>query len=397
MLNANPGRDCAASRACAAALGARLDADTIVGGAPAEPGDVLDCGNSGTTLRLLAGVLAAHPFGAVLTGDASLRGRPVARIVDPLRRMGARIVARDSDRLPPLAIRGGGLTAIEHVAPVASAQVLSCVLLAGLGARGRTVVELPGPARDHTERMLGAFGVNVDIEPLPGAGRRVAVNGPCALVAGDRELRVPGDLSAAAFFLAAAAGRPGAQVTVTGVNLNPTRTGLLDVLERMGAAITRDRVRVEAGEEVGDVTVTGARLRGVDVPPEWLPRWIDEVPAWIVAAASAAGTSRVGGAAELRVKESDRIASLAAGLHALGIGVREAPDGLEITGGPAAGGEVRARGDHRLAMAFALLGAAATAPVTIDDAGSIGTSYPGFAATFQRLGGRIEFEEADTA
>ncbi len=392
LTNANPGADCAATLRVAQMLGARLDGNSIrgTGGTLSEPGDVLDCGNSGTTLRLTAGLLAARPFFSVLTGDDTLRRRPVARIVEPLRRMGASIDAADAGRRPPVAIRGAPLTGIEHVVPVASAQVLSCVLLAGLSARGRTTVELPGPARDHTERMFAAFGVPVALEARDDGGRRVSIDGPVSFEARDRALTIPGDFSAAAFFLAAAAAREGAVVTASGVNLNPTRTGLLDVLERMGAVITRTKSRIEAGEEVGDVTVRGARLTGVEVPAAWLPRWIDEVPAWVVAASLAGGTSRITGASELRVKESDRIASLARNLAAVGIEVTETADGLVIEGGTPRGGRVAAHGDHRLAMAFTVLGSAARAPVMVEDAACIATSYPGFAEDFRRLGGDLE-------
>ena len=399
VLHANPGADCAATLDVARALGARIEGDLLhgTGGALHEPSDVLACGNSGTTLRLTAGLLAAQPFFSVLSGDATLRQRPVARIVEPLRRMGATIDAADSGRRPPVAIRGNALTGIEHVIPVASAQVLSCVLLAGLSARGRTTVDLPGPARDHTERMFEAFGIPVVVETHADGARRVTIEGPVTIASRARTLTIPGDFSAAAFFLAASAAREGAEVTATGVNLNPTRTGLLDVLERMGANVTRAHLRVEAGEDVGDVTVRGKRLSGIDVPASWLPRWIDEVPAWIVAAALADGRSRITGAAELRVKESDRIASLARNLMAVGIEVSETADGLVIEGGTPRGGRVHARGDHRLAMAFATLGSAARGPVIVEDAACIATSYPAFASDFRRLGGDLDEQEGCAA
>ncbi|HEY2954331.1 MAG TPA: 3-phosphoshikimate 1-carboxyvinyltransferase [Candidatus Eisenbacteria bacterium] len=393
--NPNPGADCAATLACAAALGAGCEADaarvTIRGaaGALAEPDGVLDCGNSGTTLRLLAGVLAARPFLSVLAGDESLHRRPVARVIEPLRRMGAWLAARDGDRLPPLVIRGGKLSGIRYDLPVASAQVASSVLLAALEAEGETEITLPGPARDHTERMLPAFGVAVESTARNGSGPRLRLRGP-ARPRGAR-VRVPGDFSAAAFFLAAAAATPGARVTALGVSLNPTRTALLDALERMGARIERRALPDSAGEPLGDVTVQGPeRLLALDLPPEWVPRMIDEVPAWAVAAAAASGRSRLSGASELRHKESDRLALLAANLSALGLAVREQADGLEIEGGRVAGGTVRAGGDHRLAMAFAVLGTRARGPITIDDAASIATSFPGFVATLEALGGEVE-------
>jgi len=399
VAHANPGADCAATLEVTRMLGARLEGALLhgTGGRLAEPADVLGCGNSGTTLRLVAGLLAAQPFFSVLTGDASLRERPVARIIEPLRRMGAVLDAADQGRRPPLAIRGGALEAIQYAVPVASAQVVSCVLLAGLSARGRTVVELPGPARDHTERMLAAFGVPVMVESLPSGGRRVTLDGPVAIEARARSLTIPGDFSAAAFFLAAAAAREGAEVTAVGVNLNPTRTGLLDVLERMGARIARTNLHIEGGEEVGDVTVQGTRLAGIEVPAQWLPRWIDEVPAWIVAAALADGRSRITGAAELRVKESDRIASLARNLAVVGIEVMETADGLVIEGAIPRGGRVHTHGDHRLAMAFATLGGAARTPVIVEDAACIATSYPAFATDLRHLGGDLQEQEVFAA
>lgn len=391
----NPGADCEATLSCCARVGARVartpEAVRIGGSRPriTEPESVLECGNSGTTLRLMSGILAAQPWLAVLSGDASLNRRPVARVIEPLRRMGARLHARGGDRFPPLVVQGGALTPITYALPVASAQVASCVLLAGLHAAGRTAVELPGQARDHTERMLGAFGVEVVIAPRPGLGPRLEVQGPARLRAA--RLRVPGDFSAAAFFLAAAAATPGAEVTATSVGLNPTRTGLLDVLEAMGAGVSRTPRGEQAGEPVGEVTVTGPdHLDAFAVPPEWLPRLVDEVPAWTIAALAARGTSLLSGAAELRVKESDRLAVLARQLGALGGTVREHADGLEIEGGrPLRGGTVSAANDHRIAMALVLLGLRAREPVTVDDAASIATSYPGFRDALAALGGEV--------
>jgi 3-phosphoshikimate 1-carboxyvinyltransferase len=393
--NPNPGADCAATLACAARLGAACDATNdgveIRGraGALVEPDGVLDCGNSGTTLRILAGVLAGQAFLSVLAGDESLNRRPVARVIEPLRRMGATLMARDGDRLPPLVIHGAKLKGIRYELPVASAQVASSVLFAALCAEGETEVTLPGPARDHTERMLRAFGVTVESTARNGSGPRLSIRGP-QRPRGTR-LRVPGDLSAAAFFLAVAAATPGATVTALGVSLNPTRSALLEALERMGARVEL-KAQPAAGEEpVGDVTVTGPeRLTAIDLPAEWVPRMIDEIPAWAMAAATARGRSRLAGAAELRVKESDRLALLAANLGALGITVREQKDGLEIEGGRVGGGTVKSDGDHRIAMAFATLGTRAAGPVTVDDATSIATSYPGFAAALTALQGQVE-------
>jgi 3-phosphoshikimate 1-carboxyvinyltransferase len=398
----NPGEDCLSTVRCAEELGLEVLAHERAeapnggrlelrgrGGPIREPARVLDCGNSGTTLRLLAGIAATRPFLSVLAGDASLSRRPVGRVVEPLRRMGARVCARDDDRRPPLVVRGGLLKPIDYVVPVASAQVATCVLLAGLSAAGATSVELPGPARDHTERLLAASGVALRRDERPGGGRRVTVEGPAA--PRPLSLTVPGDFSAAAFFLAAAAATPGARVTAVAVNLNPTRTGLLEVLAAMGAGIEVERRDLEAGEERGDVTVAGPdRLVAFDIPAEWVPRLIDEIPAWAVAASAARGRSRLSGAAELRHKESDRLAALASNLGRLGIAARERPDGIEIEGGEPRAGTVDAAGDHRIAMAFAALATRAGGPVTIDDAAAIATSYPGFAAELARLGGVVE-------
>jgi len=391
---ANPGADCRGTLAACAALGLDVRDDEgrvrlVHPGTLRAPAGVLDCGNSGSTMRMLPGVLAGQSFTSTLTGDASLLRRPVARIVTPLRAMGASIRATDGDRLPPLTIGGGALHAIHHRLEVASAQVATCLELAATFADGTSTIDVPGPARDHSERMLPAFGIALACEETPGGGRRVRVTGRQR--GRGTSVRVPGDPSAAAFFLAAAAARPGARVTAQGIALNPTRTGLLDVLAAMGARVEIARAETSAGEPVGDVTVTGPeRLRALDVPAAWVPRLIDEVPAWIIAAAAADGVSRLTGAAELRVKESDRLAALARGLATLGIAVRERPDGLEVTGGRVRGGSIAAAGDHRIAMAFAALGTLADAPVGIDDASSIATSYPAFAADLAALGGSVQ-------
>ncbi len=393
IIGPNPGEDCRGSLAAAEALGARVAREVgewrVVGcgGALHEAASELDCGNSGTTIRLLAGIAAGQPFASRLTGDASLRRRPMARVIEPLRRMGATITAADGDR-PPLAVRGGALRGIAYDVPVASAQVATCVLLAGLRADGRTTVRLPGPARDHTERMLPAFGVPLDVGPLPGGGRSVSVAGGTILRACD--VAVPGDFSSAAFLLAAAAAEPGAEVTVRGVSLNPTRTGLLDVLAAMGAEPAISNRRDAAGEPLGDVTVRGpAALQAFTVPPGWVPRLVDEVPAWVVLASAAHGISRVTGAGELRVKESDRIVALARNLTACGIAARELPDGLEVHGGVAEGARIEAHLDHRIVMAFAALGARTPTPMTFDDVGSVETSFPEFFATLAALGADV--------
>jgi 3-phosphoshikimate 1-carboxyvinyltransferase len=393
IRGANLGEDCHSTARCAALLGATIESSED--GWRVEPRRLhaspapLDCGNSGTTLRLLAGVVAARPFRSVLTGDASLRRRPVDRIIAPLRLMGARLRAHGGNRVPPLEIEGALLQPIRYEIPVSSAQVASCILLAALETEGETEITLPGAARDHTERMLKAAGVDLDQSALAHGGRRVRLRGPARLPGG--EILVPGDFSAAAFFLAAAAAQPGARIEVEDVGLNPSRTRLLDVLERMGASIERTVREGPGGEPLGHVVVTGPeRLEAADVPPEWVPGMIDEVPAWAVAASAAHGVSKLSGAGELRHKESDRIEALARNLTALGIEARESADGLEIEGGAPRGGRVTADGDHRIAMAFAVLGARASRPIEIDDAASIATSYPGFLGTLAALGGRIQ-------
>jgi 3-phosphoshikimate 1-carboxyvinyltransferase len=399
VIDPNRGADCESTLACVAALGAAVvheeDRVRIRGRAMtlAAPREALDCGNSGTTLRLLSGPLAAQSFRSTLTGDTSLSRRPVDRVIEPLRRMGARLSAREGDRLPPLTIEGGTLCPIRYRVPNDSAQVASCVLLAGLYAEGVTTVEI-GPARDHTERMLPAFGVEVDRNGADarGAGPR-AVRGPARLSAAT--LRVPRDFSSAAFFLAAAAATPGAAVTARGVSLNPTRTGMLAVLRAMDAEVRIEPRGVEAGEPVGDVTVVGAPApRPFDFSTQGfaalVPTLIDELPALAAAAARLPGVSRIDGARELRVKETDRLSALADGLRRIGVQVEETPEGLAIHGGAVRGGTVDARGDHRIAMAFAVLGTMAAAPVTIIGAREIVTSYPDFVATLRALGGRVE-------
>lgn len=403
VTQANPGEDCAHSAAAAARLGARVEriAEGYLvhgtAGALAQPDGPLDCGNSGTTMRLLAGAIACQPIRVTLVGDASLSRRPMRRIVEPLTRMGATLEGQGEACSPPLTVQGGALRGIHHESAVASAQVATAVLLAGLGASGETQVSLPGPARDHTERMLPAFGAALEMCPLSNGGRTVRLAGATRLRGLD--VTVPGDFSSAAFFLAAAAVEPGARVTARGVNLNPTRTALLDVLREMGASVEVLHGRLEAGEPVGDVTVEGpAILRAFDVPAEWLPRMVDEAPAWAVLAAAARGTSTLSGAGELRVKESDRIASIAAGLRALGIDCTESPGGLAVTGGEARGGaRIRTHHDHRIAMAFAVIGARLTDPVSFDDLASVPTSYPGFLDTLAALGAELVPDAGEAA
>lgn len=376
--------DCLSTLACLRALGVPVDrrggAVVVRGGGMRlrAPSEVLDAGNSGTTIRLLTGVLAAQPFVAEITGDASLRRRPMDRVIQPLAQMGARIEALGGGRCPPLRITGGPLRGITYTLQVASAQVKSAVLLAGLQAAGATTVVEPVPSRDHTERMLRWFGAAVRRD-----GDRITV---AAASLRARPVSVPGDISSAAFFLAAAAARPGSEVTVEAVGVNPTRTGVLDVLRAMGAAVEIRNAVERCGEPVGDVVIRGGRLRGVRIAGAVIPRVIDELPVLCVAAAAAGGATTIADAAELRVKESDRIGVMARGLRALGIEVDEHPDGMTIHGGRLRSGAVDSGGDHRVAMAFAVAGLLADGPVTVSGADVVAVSFPGFFDTLREIG-----------
>jgi 3-phosphoshikimate 1-carboxyvinyltransferase len=348
-----------------------------------EPGDVIDCGNSGTTARLLLGILAGQPFWTMLTGDESLRRRPMGRVAEPLRRMGATVVGRADGARLPLAVRGADrLTAIDYLLPVASAQLKSALLLAGLYAGGPVTVREPAVSRDHSERMLRRFGVLV--ETTDGMVRLT----PSELTG--TTLRVPGDLSSAAFLLAAALVVPGSRVTVAGVGLNPTRTGLLDVLGEMGArlVVTPEERPGAPVEPRGSIGAETSELRGTRIAGALIPRLIDEVPVLAVVAAVAEGRTEIRDAAELRVKESDRIAMLARGLGAMGVRVSELPDGLAIDGGARLrGARVASGGDHRLAMALAVAGLAAEGETVVEDTACIDTSFPSFAETVNALTG----------
>jgi 3-phosphoshikimate 1-carboxyvinyltransferase len=354
-----------------------------------EPADVLDMGNSGTAARLLCGILASHPVFAVMTGDASLRRRPMRRVTDPLTATGARFASREGGRLP-LAIEGArDALPLEYRVPVPSAQVKSAVLLAGLNAPGITRVEEPEATRDHSENMLRHFGATVRVE-VAGSGRVIELQGQPELIAAD--VVVPGDPSSAAFPLVAALLVGGSSVVIPGVGLNPLRTGLFLCLEEMGASIViRDR-RVEGGEPVGDLVVTGGALRAVDVPGERAPSMIDEYPVLAVAASCATGVTRLRGLKELRVKESDRLAATAALLRVNGVKVEIEGDDMIIHGTgrpPAGGGVVETHMDHRIAMSALVLGLVTSAPVVADDAGFIDTSFPGFVALMNGIGAAI--------
>ncbi len=358
-------------------------------GGLAEAEDVLDLGNSGTGARLLMGVVASHGITTFFTGDASLRRRPMARVAEPLQRLGARIIARDGGRLPLAVIGAASPLPITYRLPVPSAQVKSAVLLAGLNAPGETIVIEPQPTRDHSERMLRHFGAALAIDDGPN-GRRIALKGQPELKAAD--LAVPGDPSSAAFPAIAALLVPGSEVVIEGVGVNPLRTGLLDTLTEMGAELSLLQERIEGGEPVADLRLRSSALRGVAVPAERAPRMIDEYPVLAVAAAFAKGRTVMHGLGELRVKESDRLSAIAQGLTACGVSVAVEGDTLAVDGlgaPPAGGAEIAAKLDHRIAMAFLVLGLAARRPVRIDDGATIATSFPGFVEAMNGLGATI--------
>lgn len=359
-----------------------------------EPADVLDCGGSGTTMRLLAGILAGQPFTSVLTGNPALRRRPMGRIATPLRAMGAMILSREMEgrEKAPLTIRGGRLRAIDYELPVASAQVKSAVLLAGLYADGETRVHEPGPARDHTERLLHAMGVAVYRE-----AQGIAIEPPQAVLRPLRGLdggsyQIPADISSAAFPLVAASLVRGSTVTLPAVGVNETRSGILDILKAMGAGITTANLRGEEIEPVADLTVKGAELEAAAIGGEVVVRAIDEFPVLAVAATQAAGRTTVRDAAELRVKESDRIAAVAAELRKMGVPIDEAPDGFSVVGPVRLrSAEVDSHMDHRLAMALAVAGLVADGATTIQNAEVIDDSFPGFVELMQVLGAEMRW------
>jgi 3-phosphoshikimate 1-carboxyvinyltransferase len=339
-------------------------------------------------MRLMAGVLAGQSFDTRLSGDDSLLRRPMARIAEPLRTMGARIDT-SPEGTPPLQIHAAesALRAVDYVMPVASAQLKSSLLLAGLYAQGRTCVTEPAPTRDHTERMLSAFGHGVNK-----SAAKICIDGGADLEGA--RIEVPADISSAAFFMVGAAISEGSDVLLENVGVNPTRTGVIDILTAMGADISLENPRTAGDEPVADIRVRAAPLRGIDVPESLVPLAIDEFPAIFVAAACAAGETRVTGAAELRVKESDRIAAMASGLQALGVAATPTPDGMFIKGGGIGGGRVNSAGDHRIAMAFAMAALAADETLTVEDCANVDTSFPGFAALAAAAGLGIDDQGA---
>jgi len=391
------GEDCLATLAACTAMGVgidRHDATSITVHGVGRDGLVapvaaLDLGNSGTAMRLMCGLLAGQRFDSTLTGDASLTGRPMGRVITPLEEMGAHVDSRDGK--PPLTIHGGhSLDAIEYRLPMASAQVKSCVLLAGLYASGQTRVHEPAVTRDHTERMLRTMGVTLEVD-----GGWVRMDGGQSLTG--TAIQVPADLSSAAFVMLAALLSPDADVLIEGVGINPTRTGVIDILLSMGADISIERRREAGAEPVADVRVRSSQLRGLDVDPALVSLAIDEFPVLFVAAAAAEGRTRFSGLAELRVKESDRIAAMASGLRTLGITVDETPDGASIEGGRFSGGRIESHHDHRIAMAFSVAASIAEAPVTVIDVDNVDTSFPGFDALMRSIGLDLRTRQPDAA
>ncbi|MBW4537864.1 MAG: 3-phosphoshikimate 1-carboxyvinyltransferase [Myxacorys chilensis ATA2-1-KO14] len=384
------GEDPRSTASCFRAMGATIsDLNTeevrvrgIGLGQLVEPMDVLNAGNSGTTLRLMLGILASHPdrFFTV-TGDDSLRSRPMSRVVKPLQQMGAEIWGRQQNSLAPLAIQGRALKPIHYQSPIASAQVKSCILLAGLMVDGQTTVTEPALSRDHSERMLRAFGAQVSVDP---EAKSVTVKGQATLHG--QTVIVPGDISSAAFWLVAGAIVPGSDLTIENVGVNPTRTGVLEALEAMGADITLENQRDVAGEPVADLRVRYSQLKACRIAGDLIPRLIDEIPILAVAAAFAEGTTVIQDAEELRVKESDRITVMATQLERMGAQITERSDGLEITGGcPLTGTDVDSFTDHRIAMSLAIAALNATGKTTIHRAEAAAISYPNFTATLQQL------------
>lgn len=376
------GKDCLATLDAFRAMGVKIEGpsngEVSIHGVGVDglkrPASVLDMGNSGTSMRLLAGLLAGQSFDTTLTGDQSLMARPMRRIIEPLQKMQGSVAASD-DGTAPLRVTGGAdLRAIEYALPLASAQVKSCVLLAGLYARGKTCVTEPSPTRDHTERMLRSFGYQVE-HP---AGNKVCLQGGGRLTA--TEVDVPADISSAAFFMVGASIADGSDIVLPHVGVNPARTGVIDILRLMGADITIDNRRQAGAEPVADIRVRApSRLQGIHVPERLIPPAIDELPAIFVAAACATGETIVSGAAELRVKESDRIAAMAAGLNSLGVPAEPTEDGIVIQGkGGFTGGSVETHGDHRIAMSFAIAALRAAGDIRINHCANVDTSFPGF-------------------
>jgi len=386
-----PSSDCLATIGAMRALGIKIDVLEETSAGPVkvavhgkslelvEPTTPIDCGNSGTTMRLVSGILAAQPFRSQLIGDASLSRRPMNRIIEPLSEMGAEIGAEGEKGCPPLNIKGGSLTPIHYELPVASAQVKSAVLLAGLFTQGKTTVTQPEITRDHTERMFRQFQVKTLTD-----GNEISIYG--RQTPESQDFRVPGDISSAAFWLVAAAVQPGARLTIQNVGLNPTRNGIVDVLVRMGANITESVTESDHGEPSGNITVRGNALKGIEIGGEIIPNIIDELPIIAVAAALAEGTTVIRDAGELRVKETDRIFAVAENLRRMGVDVEEQYDGMTIQGAKTLkGARIESFGDHRIAMAFSIAGLFAEGETVVEDVGCVDTSYPGFELELKRF------------
>ena len=391
VTNFLTGADCRATAAAMQAMGVRIDTLSerhlrihgVGMNGLSQPRTVLDLGNSGTSMRLFCGLLAGQGFELTLTGDASLSKRPMRRVTDPLSQMGASFSTTEAGTAPLTIHAARQLRALDYAMPMASAQVKSAVLLAGLYANGRTTVSEPKVTRDHTERMLRGFGYEVERD-----GASVSLQGGGYLRASDIE--VPGDLSSAAFFFVAAAIQPGATITIENVGINPTRIGVLEVLRRMGAQVEIRDQRESMGEPVATVSVTGAPLRGIEIDADLVALAIDELPVLFVAAACADGVTVVSGAEELRVKESDRVATMADGLNAVGIEAEPRADGIRIVGGQIRGGEIASHGDHRIAMSFAVAAQRSIEPIVLRDCANVATSFPGFLQCAAQAGLRVE-------
>ena len=389
ISNYSTGADCASTIECMKELGVEIERDgtrVIVHGVGLDglkaPGKQLDAGNSGSTIRMLSGILAGQNFTSSIGGDESLSRRPMKRIMTPLEQMGARITATN-DEFPPLTIHGSKLKAIHYEPPMASAQVKSCLLLAGLYTEGNTSVTEPAPTRDHTERMLQGFGY-----PVERNGSTATVKPGGKLTAA--KIDIPADISSATFFMVAAAIAPGSDITLTHVGINPTRIGVINILTLMGADISLGNEREVGGEPVADIRVKHAPLKGINIPEDQVPLAIDEFPALLIAAACADGITVLTGAEELRVKETDRIQAMAVGLTTLGIQCEPTDDGIVVHGGQLGGGEVESFHDHRIAMAFTVAALRASGPVTVNNCANVATSFPNFAELAKSVGISLE-------
>lgn len=379
------GEDCLRTIDCFRQLGIEIldnNSEIIVHGrGPSglkEPEDILDVGNSGTTIRLISGILAGYEFLTIITGDKSIRNRPMARIAVPLRQMGANIEGRKKGNLAPLVIRGGNLNGIDYKSPVPSAQIKSAILLAGLYSEGKTIVREEFTSRDHTERMLRALGADIKVEDTVISLKKSQLY--------SQNIQIPGDISSAAFFMAAAAALPGSHLILKKIGLNPTRTGIIDVLNMMGADIEIDNVFVSGGEKIGDIIIRGRKLNGVNIGGGIIPRLIDEIPVIAIIAAIADGKTRITGAEELKVKETNRITAMVKEMQKLGIRVKELPDGMEIEGpNKINGGVVESYGDHRIAMAMAIGGLFSDEVIKIKDSQCIGISFPDFTEKLKEI------------